>query len=87
MDEIVSIISMFDERLALRFYLRFNSLYKYQHAITLIEQKMTPIKRAVLTPQLIAAKGVKNAFMIYPTSGRMKTRPAKVPIQEEARFP
>ncbi len=87
LEEIVSIISILEDRLDLSFYLRLSSLYRYQQAITLMAQKMTPIKRAVLTPQLMAARGVKNAFKIYPTSGRMKTSPAKLPIHEEARLP
>lgn len=53
----------------------------------LIRQKMTPMNKAVLVPQFIAAYGVKNAFIIYPTSGRMKTSPAKLPIQDDARLP
>lgn len=45
------------------------------------------MNKAFFGPQFIAAYGVKNAFIIYPTSGKMKTSPAKFPIQEEARLP
>lgn len=73
--------------LALTFSLLLSSQYKYQHAMTLMKQNITPIHRAVFTPQFMAANGVKNAFMIYPTSGSIKTSPAKFPIHEEARLP
>ncbi len=52
-----------------------------------MKQNITPMNNAVFTPQFIAAYGVKKAFIISPTSGNMKTSPAKLPIQEDARFP
>lgn len=35
----------------------------------------------------MAAKGVNNAFIIYPTSGSMNMSPAKLLIQDDAKFP
>ena len=45
------------------------------------------MQKDAFTPKCIAVQGVKNAFMIYPTSGKTNTKPAKLPIHDETKFP
>jgi len=46
-----------------------------------------PTKNEVFTPKFVNVIGVTKTFRIYPTSGKIKTTPAYLPIQEEAILP
>lgn len=55
--------------------------------IVLSKQARNPTKNDQRTPQCLYVHGVTKTFRISPTSGRMKTTPANLPIHDEAMLP
>ncbi len=58
-----------------------------KQAIELQRQAMKPVASDTFIPHLVSKYGVRKTFAIYPHSGKMKTRPAYLPIHEDAKLP